>query len=437
VGGVIAGAAAKVPGVAAAAPNLLQAVRTGGMSAGGGGVLTRTAGGAITGGAAAGLVSPEDATTGAAVGAALPVVGAAVKGVARAVRLNPNNPQLAAKAINQYGIPLGVADVSNNPVVRATRSVLNDTPIVGSIGQRQHEAVQQGFNRAVGATFGAPAPKLTPEVLDVAKKRMGAEFDRIWDGNALRFDGELAQSLQELRASAAKLPQGESARLTGWLDDVESKMVATQGGGMVMPGDVANRLQSKLRQEVERASGFLKDDLRTLRRSIVGAFNRSVSPDDAATLARTMGQYKAFKTVQPLLQGAEAGVAGRQVGDVPAALLPQAVRQSYSANIAGSPLADLTQIGSQYVADRVARTGGSTRAAVQNGALGALALTSPLKAALALPVAAGVQKGLGSTVLARRMVATPQPGMVPLSSLLDPAAAVAYRTAPLLAANPR
>lgn len=433
VGGLLAKMAAAV----GAAPSLVTALSTSGATTGAPaatGLLASTAqqalragAGATVGGASAGLVDPSAAGTGAAVGAVAPgavqLAGKAGKAVAGALRPNINSPALAAKAIDQYGIPLGAADISGSPLVRAVRSVLNDAPLTGGIGARQGEAVQQGFNRAIGQTFGETADSLTPQVLDAAKGRMGAEFDRIWGRNTLQFDPALFNSMQALRANAAKLPQGDAARLASWLDDVESKMVPDATGALSMPGDVANRLQSELRKQSTRATGFLAEDLQTLRRGILDAFKRSVAPADAAALSQNMGQYKAFKTVEPLLSGAEAGVAGRTVGDVPAALLPQAVRQSYGSNIAGSPFADLSQIGSQFIADRVARTGGGARALVQNsmigGALGAGGMANPLAAAAVIPAAMVGQKALGSTTAARAMLARQAAPVSPLAALLD------------------
>ena len=81
VGGAIAQGLGKIPMVAKVAPNLLRAIETSGMSAGTAApgwqgtalnLLTRSTGGAITGGAAAGLIDPSQASTGAALGAALP-----------------------------------------------------------------------------------------------------------------------------------------------------------------------------------------------------------------------------------------------------------------------------------------------------------------------------------------------------------------------------
>ena len=74
MGGAIANAGARVPVLAQHAAPLLQAIKTGGLSAGGAGLGVRSAGGALTGAASAGLVNPEDAGMGAVIGGALPGV---------------------------------------------------------------------------------------------------------------------------------------------------------------------------------------------------------------------------------------------------------------------------------------------------------------------------------------------------------------------------
>lgn len=394
-------------------------------------VATRSAGGGLAGAASSGAIDPSTAAEGAAISAILPVVGSAARGAASLVRPDAARSDLARKAINE-GLPLGASDVSSNQMVKAARSFLDDTVLIGRIGQNRKDAIQKGFNKAVGKRFDANADSLTPDVLDRAKSAMGAEFDRLWNRNALQYDPTLFQELQALRASAQKLPQGESGRLMSWIDDIESRMIPDAAGNLSMPGDVANRMQSKLGRDVKSASGFLKNDLESLRRSMLSAFNRGISPDDAAALGKARGQYKAFKTVEPLLQKSEAGTAGRNVGDVPAALLPEAVRGSYGANIAGSPFADLSQIGSQFVADRVARTGGSARAAVQNFATGAGlgigAWHNPPAAATVAAAAAALEAALSSPTLARSMLLRPQGQANPFLEFL-------YRSAPVVEAN--
>lgn len=88
-GGVLAKGLSMVPGVAAKAGPLIEALRTGGASTGqvaapffsGQGAKqlgARVAGGATTGGASAALINPDDAALGAGIGGALPVVGRSI-----------------------------------------------------------------------------------------------------------------------------------------------------------------------------------------------------------------------------------------------------------------------------------------------------------------------------------------------------------------------
>jgi len=449
VGGVLGGAVrglGAATGAGRAVAPLADALSSAGLRSGGvggvGGLALKSAGGAATGGAATALVDPQAAGQGALLGGMLPgvwqgtsrVMGAAGKAFRPDVAAQP----LAQRAV-ELGAPLGVADLSNNGMVRGARSILNDSIFAGGVGAKQEAAKQAWFNKAVGRTFGAEAESLTPEVMDAAKKRLGDEFDRIWGNNNIRVDDELLGSLSKLRNEANLLPEGEQRRLLSHLDDIESRVVPGADGSMMIPGEVANRFQSSLRRTVDGAQGFLKNNLNELRQSVVGAFNRSVSPQDAAALKLTQGQYKAMKTVEPLLQKAEASVAGRTPGDIPPALLSQAVVNSYKGGVANSPLTEVAQIGQRFLVDRVPRTGGSPRALLQNaaigGALGTGAWMNPYTL-LAVPAAMGINRALGSPAVARGLMAAPQAGGL-LSGggisggLLD----LAVRAAPLLSSS--
>jgi hypothetical protein len=106
-GGVIANGIARfAPSVAKAAPSVIDAIRSGGFSANGakglGGMAARTAGGAISGGASAGLVNPEDAGTGFLLGGALP---AAVKVSGEVGKMAKNAVSNVAK--NTLGMTTG------------------------------------------------------------------------------------------------------------------------------------------------------------------------------------------------------------------------------------------------------------------------------------------------------------------------------------------
>lgn len=416
-GGLVANAGRAVlpAAMATRAAPVLTAIESGGMSTGLsptgflprlGDLALRSTGGAVNGAVSSAMVNPEDTMQGAAIGAALPpslrLLGSAGSKIRNFVTAGGANQDLAKTAINQYGIPLGLGDATSSPVLKATQSILNDAPIIGGVGAKHKEAVQAGFNKAVGQTFGADATKLTPQVLDAAKSRMGAEFDRLWNQNVLQVDAGFMQKMTALEQQANKLPKNEAQSLKAELNDLYSKIGTDSAGNPIIAGDVANKFQSYLRRRAESSSG-LKNELSDLRQNIISTFNRGISPADAAALTLNRSQYKAFKTVEPLLNKGEVGVAGREAGDIPAALLPSAVAQNYS-NAAGTPLAELSRIGSKFLVDRVARTGGSTRAALQNGALGGLAITNPSSLLTVMPAGYGLNMMLSNPELAKRLI---------------------------------
>lgn len=416
VGGVLgkgAQAVGNTVGLGSKVTPFAQALTTGGMQTtakGVPGLITRAVGGGATGGVMAGLIDPDSAGTGAVIGATLPVALQGVKkaGQAAVKALQPADDATAAlarKALDA-GAPIGPADISGNSMVKGVRSILNDNIVSGGVGRRQGAAKQAWFNQQVGKTFGAEADRLTPQVMDKAKQQLGAKFDKIWNNNSMLVDDALLSDLSRLRSSAEMLPNSEAKRLLSLLDDLEGRVTAGPNGEMVVPGQIANRFQSTLRRTADSAQGFLKNDLTELRGSVLRAFNRSVSEADAAALKGNQAAYKAFKTVEPLLNKAETGVAGRMSGDVPASLLPQAVATSYRNGAAGTPLAEVAQMGSQFIADRTLQTGGSAKAALQGLAIGGLLGTGGLPMALVgAPVAIGMNKALGSAALSRGLLA--------------------------------
>jgi len=368
---------------------------------------------------------------GGAIPGATAVAGHAGRALGRAMRPSTELAQIAQKA-QQYDIPTGLGDVSENRMLQGARSILRDAPLTGGMAAGAQEAKQEAFNRAVGRTFGADAPKLTTEVVDQAKQRMGAEFDRIWNQNNLQITPEFAGRLAELKQLSAKLPRNEGQSLAAEIDDLATRVVNLEDGSQVIPGQVANKFQQYLRRRAESSAG-LRNELGDMRGAIIDAFNKSVSPEDAAALTMNRAQYRAFKTVEPLLRGAELGVAGRMPGDVPASMLPGAVARSYS-RTAGEPLADLAQVGSRFLVDRTPQTGGSARAALQNTAIGgALAgglYLTPMTFA-AIPTAIGLQSALNSPALAR--AAMGQGG--PVSPALLNALRATQAAAPVLSAQ--
>lgn len=194
-GGVLGQAAARV-GVSAP---LVQAISSGGFSAGGrtglAGIATRAAGGALTGGATAAAVNPEDAVTGAALGAALPVVmqgaGKAAGAIGRGVRnmRAPVETRAATKIADLVGMkPGALADALVQPGPSMIPGYKPTVPQVmqdPTISQLQRNLKSAGTNaigeaeRAQQAQLRAALERVAPIELSVqdAAERAGGAID--------------------------------------------------------------------------------------------------------------------------------------------------------------------------------------------------------------------------------------------------------------------
>lgn len=359
-----------------------------------------------------------NAAMGAGFGAAIPAAG---KAMSWAASPSADVAATAAKA-EKYGIPVGAADLSSNGVVKGARSFTNELPIVGIPGQMLKSKQEDALTKAVGATFGAPVARLTPDVMDAAKRRMGSEFDRLWGNNNLVVDGQMFTAMQNLRQAAQSLPAGQRANVIGKIDDLWSRAAPGAGGAPTIPGQTANEFQQFLREQAKPNSA-LEYEFSTLRRAIIDGFNRSISPADAAALTLNRSQYKAYKTVEPLLDKGVVGTAGRAEGVVPSALLPEAVRRSYSglsSQTTTPALAELAQVSGRLLADRTPQTGGSARAMLQNMGIGAGLTASssvaPMTTALGVAGGAALNAALNSPRLAKALTGQKaQRGMLSVS----------------------
>lgn len=194
-GGVLGNVAARL---GASAP-VVQAITSSGFSAGGrtglAGIATRAAGGALTGGVTAAAVNPEDAVTGAALGAALPVVmqgaGKAAGAIGRGVRnmRAPVETRAATKIADLVGMkPGALADAlvqpgpSMIPGYKPTAPQILQDP---TISQLQRTLKTAGTNaigeaeRAQQAQLRAALERVAPIDLSVqdAAQRAGSAIE--------------------------------------------------------------------------------------------------------------------------------------------------------------------------------------------------------------------------------------------------------------------
>jgi hypothetical protein len=206
-GGVLARGASAVPGVAAAAPNLLNAIRTSGMTAGTGNSLanfaTRAAGGAVTGGASAGLVNPEDAGVGAAIGGAAPAVlkaaGMAGGSVNRLLTgpAQPADTVQAVKAARELGYVIPPTQAKPTLTNRLLEGFAGKLTTAQNASAKNASVTDGLAAKALGL---APDVKITPDVLNSVRKTAGQAYENIRGAGTVSTDAAFDKSVTDIAA---------------------------------------------------------------------------------------------------------------------------------------------------------------------------------------------------------------------------------------------
>lgn len=185
VGGAL-GAGVKAAGVAGALPKaavpLGEAIASGGLSAKGATMATRAAGGAIAGGATAGLVDPEQAVTGAAIGAALPVGVRAAGQVGRSITSSMRGPEVPS------GIRKAAQEAAESGFVvppTMAKPTLGNRLLEGlagkvSVAQNASARNQTVTNQLAAKEIGLPADTtITPELLKEIRNTAGQAYKAV------------------------------------------------------------------------------------------------------------------------------------------------------------------------------------------------------------------------------------------------------------------
>jgi len=411
IGGAAANLLARIPGLATAAPGLLQAIRSGGMTTGAPAATgfgaqvanmgTRVAGGALNGTLTAGAVNPEDARLGAALGGAMPVVaktlGAAGSLAGDLMRNKSPNPVLQQTIDNSIGagyvIPPNMVQPNlKNQIIES----ISGKQATQQIASTKNTEVTEGLVRnALGIAGDVPLSQTTLENL---RKTAGRTY-----GEVSALSTQAAADLEAL-----KVARNEASGLFKFYNRSGDPRVLTEAK---QARAMSDSLETALEGHANTANRpDLIPDLREARKQIAKTYTVGRALNDASGTvdARVFGRMS--EKGLPLSDGLD--VAGKFASAFPTiAKSPQQV---------GSPAAhNLKAIGSMLMA-------GSGYAAL--GPFGVAAAALPF---VAPPLARsamfrnGAQQGLLS-----------QPaGQGLLGSMVDDALPAYYRLNPLLAGN--
>lgn len=354
VGGALANGARAV----GAAPAIVNTLASGGMNASGvtglSGMLLRGAGGAAVGGTAAGMVNPEDAGMGAIVGGSVPVaakvVGATMQKAGAALRgdLSPEVVALAKRA-KDLGVDIPVDRITNSKPLNAVASSLEYMPFSGRAATMSKTNSQ--LNTALSRTFGQDSDNVTM-ALRKAGGELGGKFDDVLQNNTLRVDQAFLDDLAEHASRSSKELGSDGARIIqNQIDEIIAK--GSQGD---IDGQAAYNIKKTLDRIGKRNSPEAYYAL-DLKKSLMGALDRSLGPQEAAAFAKTRQQYGNMLQLEKIAKnGAE--------GDISVA------RLANMKNINNKDLQELADIASQFMITRESPHGALQRLVIGGTGVG-------------------------------------------------------------------
>ena len=205
-GGVLAN------GVRAAAPAAVpfaNALATGGFKAGTNpgavNMLTRMAGGGVTGATAAGMINPEEAWKGAAIGAALPPAISAAGRVGGAVGQKifgptvPDSVRDAVSAARQAGYVIPPSQAKPTLVNRMLEGFSGKITTAQNASARNQPVTNELAKKAIGAV------DLTPEGIAAVRSAANASYDDLGRVGAFQADDTFRQALSKAGAISDKM----------------------------------------------------------------------------------------------------------------------------------------------------------------------------------------------------------------------------------------
>ena len=412
-GGAVANALSKAPVIANSAPNLINAVRTSGMSAGTttglANLATRATGGALSGGVSAGMVNPDDAGVGALIGGGLPVLtkaaGAVGSKVGAALRGNPVSPEVAAlaKRAEELGINIPADRIVDSKPLNALASTLNYVPFSGRAATEAKMGEQ--LNRAASRLVGQDSPNMTKALRD-AGRDLGSKFDQVLKSTGVNFDQQMLNDVAGVYNTAQKELGSDALRpIASQIDEL-----FTKGQSGVIDGQAAYNIKRTL-DRIGRGNGPEAFHANELRKVLMDGLNRSLGEDGAKAFAVTRQQYGNMLALEKLAKnGAEGELSVARLANM--------------RNINNQPLQELADIAAQFVKSREGQHGMAQRAVIGGLTFGAGGMGGLLGGATAGRAA---NSALNSQAVKGLLLNGQTPGL-----LSDPAIQLGYQVSPLL-----
>lgn len=278
------------------------------------------------------------------------IENAAQRGMSGSV--SPEAAQLAQLGRDTYNIPITAAQISDGRNIKTLDSVLKSVPFSGHADIDRE--IKDASYWAIASTFGESTDRITPNVINKARSRVGAGLEDVETRNPVNFDQPFINELAGIESNArSALTDPEYAVIKRQLDGVMSnvqpgnQVAGNTYGNLMHKGAPLDAASNSANPNVAGYAAQIKEALR-------GSLQRSLSGDDLAAYQQFRTQWKNLRTIEPLTQQADVpGQWSPSTGEINLNNLRGAVNQSYGdvarRGIGEVPLNDIADIAQRFL----------------------------------------------------------------------------------------
>jgi len=200
--------------------------------------------------------------------------------------------------LKDAGVPLDLAQETGSKVMGWAKRLTSDNPFTGGGSHAFEEAQNNAYTKAISKTMGEDAERITPEVLQNAKTRLGDNYDALFDRNGVRITRNFQKELTELKdASERVMPEGQKG-ITNIVNDILDKSKVNMGH---LEGKQYQAIKQQL-AAIEAQGGTAGHYAGELREKLFEGLSNTIqklgNPKDLELLKLTNRQYGNMKKIE-------------------------------------------------------------------------------------------------------------------------------------------
>jgi hypothetical protein len=265
------------------------------------------------------------------------------------------------EVLKKAGVPLDLAQETGSKVMSWAKRLTSDNPFTGGGSQAFVEAQNNAYTKAIAKTMGENTERITPEIIQNAKLRLGDNYDNLFGRNGVRVTRDFQKSLNELKLDSEKvMPEGQKG-ITNIVNDILDKSKVNMG---LLTGKQYQAIKQQL-SAMEAQGGTAGHYAGELREKLFEGLSDTIkkigSKEDLQLLKQTNKQYGNMKKIEDVaLKDPEGHISASQLYN---SLTAKSKRNSFYQE--DPELARLASAGKSVLPEKMPNSGTAARLAGQ------------------------------------------------------------------------